>query len=67
MQMGAADFTDQAIRAGHKNREDVEVQEEELCQLVVNILFTVMWRGKPGFPSEDVIKDRGQVIACINM
>ena len=50
-----------------KNTEDVHLQEEELCQLVVNILFTIMWRGKPGFPSDDVIKERGQVIACINM
>ena len=50
-----------------KSIEDVYIQEEELCQLVVNVLFTIMWRGKPGFPSDDVIKERGQVIACINM
>eukprot|EP00095_Tigriopus_kingsejongensis_P009861 snap_masked-scaffold853_size88743-processed-gene-0.4 protein:Tk09861 transcript:snap_masked-scaffold853_size88743-processed-gene-0.4-mRNA-1 annotation:"neurobeachin-like protein 1 isoform x3" len=41
-------------------------REEELCQLTINILFTVMWRGLHG-ASEDAIKERGQVIACINM
>ena len=63
-------YTDAALQARKSKKntdESIHQQEEELCQLVVNILFTIMWRGKPGFPSEDVIKERGQVIACINM
>ena len=36
-------------------------KEEELCSLLINILFTVMWRG--GAPP----KERGCVIASINM
>jgi hypothetical protein len=48
-----------------KGRDEDKI-EEELCQLVVNILFTVMWRGIHG-ASDDVVKERGQVIACINM
>ena len=36
-------------------------KEEELCSLVINVLFTVMWRG--GNPP----KERGSVIASINM
>ncbi len=44
-------------------------EEEELCQLVVSILFTVMWRGVKisGVGDETAAKERGQVIACINM
>jgi len=41
-------------------------EEEELCQLVINILFTIMWRGMQG-TSEEIIKERGACIACINM
>ena len=64
------DETDQTRKRNiekSKNVETIHLQEEELCQLVVNILFTIMWRGKSGFPSEEVVKERGQVIACINM
>ena len=61
------DNTRQIFTPNPKNSENLEHQEEELCQLVINILFTVMWRGRPGFPSDDVVKERGQVIACINM
>lgn len=41
----------------------VDEREEELCQLVINALFTIMWRGgnKSGALSDDVIKERGQV------
>ena len=41
----------------------VDEREEELCQLVINALFTIMWRGgnKTGALSDDVIKERGQV------
>ncbi|XP_059473157.1 neurobeachin-like protein 1 isoform X2 [Neocloeon triangulifer] len=41
-------------------------REEELCYLVVNILFTVMWRGVEG-ASKEAWKERGQVLACINL
>ncbi|XP_069696226.1 neurobeachin-like protein 1 isoform X2 [Periplaneta americana] len=41
-------------------------QEEELCYLVVNILFTVLWRGVEG-ASKEAWKERGQVMACINL
>ena len=34
--------------------------EEELCQLVINILFTIMWRGMHG-AGDEVVKERGQV------
>ena len=53
-------------RSNPSSLRDVERSEEELCQLVINILFTVMWRGVQGV-SEDSVKERGQVIACINM
>ena len=53
-------------RSNSSSLRDVERSEEELCQLVINILFTVMWRGVQGV-SEDAVKERGQVIACINM
>ena len=36
-------------------------KEEELCGLVINVLFTVMWRGA------SQPKERGSVIASINM
>jgi hypothetical protein len=41
----------------------VDEREEELCQLVINALFTIMWRGgnKQGALSDDVIKERGEV------
>ena len=28
--------------------DNVAAKEEELCQLVINVLFTVMWRGRAG-------------------
>ena len=54
------------MRVSDEPTSETETKEEELCQLVINILFTVMWRGRQG-ASDDVIKERGQVIACINM
>lgn len=40
----------------------IDEREEELCQLVINALFTIMWRGnKSAAISDDVIKERGQV------
>ena len=65
--MADVDLIDAATPvAAAAGEDDVSAKEEELCQLVINVLFTVMWRGRAGV-SEDVIKDRGQVIACINM
>ncbi len=43
---------------GDSSKADGE--EEELCQLVMNILFTVMWRGLRG-TTADIIRERGQV------
>ncbi|XP_075227690.1 neurobeachin-like protein 1 [Lycorma delicatula] len=45
--------------------EKVFDREQELCYLVVNILFTIMWRGIDG-NNKDAWKERGQVMACIN-
>ena len=40
----------------------IDEREEELCQLVINALFTIMWRGnKSAGISDDVIRERGQV------
>lgn len=67
MEMINEELINELHRMGMKKTEDVgHDQEEELCQLAINILFTVMWRGLHG-ASEAVIKERGQVIACINM
>ena len=38
--------------------------EDELCSLIVNILFTIMWRGQR---TAEAVKERGCVIATINM
>lgn len=48
---------------------DDDEDGELLCDLLVNILFTVMWRGVSGLglPLVDAVKERGQVVACINM
>ncbi|XP_055608825.1 neurobeachin-like protein 1 isoform X2 [Uranotaenia lowii] len=48
---------------GFKYSEDNE--EENLVYLVSNILFTILWRGVEN--SNDSWKERGQVIACINL
>lgn len=41
-------------------------REEDLCYLVLNILFTTLWRGvETG--SRDCWRERGQVMACINL
>ena len=53
------------------NVMSIDEREEELCQLVINALFTIMWRGgntnsKQGTLSDDVIKDRGQVCDTFN-
>ncbi len=50
----------EASRAVLGNSSKVNGEEEELCQLVMNILFTVMWRGLRG-ATADVIRERGQV------
>ena len=63
--MSALEFSDKTDSRKSCEEDDV-AKEEELCQLVINVLFTIMWRGRQG-ASEDVIKERGQVIACINM
>ncbi|XP_067013553.2 neurobeachin-like protein 1 [Anabrus simplex] len=41
-------------------------QEEELCYLVVNILFIILWRGIEG-SNKEAWKERGQVMACVNL
>uniref|UniRef100_A0A1B6DB47 Neurobeachin-like protein 1 n=1 Tax=Clastoptera arizonana TaxID=38151 RepID=A0A1B6DB47_9HEMI len=46
--------------------EKLEDKESELCHLVVNILFTIMWRGID-VTSKDLWKERGQVMTCINL
>ena len=51
------------VRSSNSSLRDVERSEEELCQLVINILFTVMWRGVHGV-TEDSVKERGQVSEC---
>ena len=33
---------------GSASDSNVGAKEEELCQLVINVLFTVMWRGRAG-------------------
>ena len=33
---------------GNASDNNVGAKEEELCQLVINVLFTVMWRGRAG-------------------
>ena len=53
-------------RSNSSSLKDVEQSEEELCHLVINILFTVMWRGVQA-ASEDAVKECCQVIVCINM
>ncbi|XP_039288398.1 neurobeachin-like protein 1 isoform X2 [Nilaparvata lugens] len=46
--------------------EKVFDREQELCYLVVNILFTIMWRGIDA-SQKDAWKERGEVMACINL
>lgn len=46
--------------------EEIEDKEEQLIYLVTNILFTVLWRGIDN-SGGDSWKERGQVIACINL
>ena len=46
-----------------ENEEEIDDAEDELCSLIVNILFTVMWRGL----KTTEVKERGCVIATINM
>ena len=41
-------------------------KEEELCQLVINILFTIMWRGRTK-TSEAPAKERGCVIGKLTL
>ncbi len=48
----------EAVSGGN---EDCEDKEEELCGLLINILFTIMWRGG----AQE--KERGCVISTINM
>ncbi|KAG8260208.1 hypothetical protein J6590_102043 [Homalodisca vitripennis] len=46
--------------------EKLEDKEEELCYLVANLVFTIMWRGID-INSKDAWKERGQVMTCINL
>ncbi|XP_050525286.1 neurobeachin-like protein 2 [Daktulosphaira vitifoliae] len=41
-------------------------KEKDLCSFVENILFVVMWRGV-NIHNNNCWKERGQVMACINM
>lgn len=52
--------------AAAKYSSSNDEQEEQLVYLVTNILFTVLWRGVDN-TGGDSWKERGQVIACINM
>lgn len=49
-----------------RNSTSTDDQEEQLVYLVTNILFTVLWRGVDN-NGGDSWKERGQVIACINL
>lgn len=44
----------------------IESKEDELVYLVTNILFTILWNGIEN-NGGDSWKERGQVIACINL
>ncbi|XP_065200473.1 neurobeachin-like protein 1 isoform X2 [Planococcus citri] len=46
--------------------EKEEDKEQELCNAIINILFTIMWKGYDAH-QKLVWKERGQVMACINM
>lgn len=46
--------------------EGIEDKEEQLIYLITNILFTILWRGIDS-NGGDSWKERGQVIACINL
>ncbi|XP_037907722.1 neurobeachin-like protein 1 isoform X2 [Hermetia illucens] len=47
--------------------QDIDVDvEEQLVYLVTNILFTILWRGVSN-DSSNSWKERGQVLACINL
>jgi hypothetical protein len=65
IELVSADLASEASRSLMAG-DTVSNDEEELCQLVINILFTIMWRGMQG-ASPEVIKERGCVIACVNM
>jgi hypothetical protein len=61
---------DSAIQNSSDKNDDKSDKEEELCQLVVNILFTIMWRGAAMASKSEAAaaaKERGCVIASINM
>lgn len=45
---------------------EIEDKEEQLIYLITNVLFTVLWRGIDN-SGGDSWKERGQVIACINL
>ncbi|XP_046399154.1 neurobeachin-like protein 2 [Ischnura elegans] len=58
---------DEAVRILKElDEEKVGDKEDELCYLVVNILFTILWRGVEG-SGKDAWKERGQVLSCINL
>lgn len=46
--------------------DDTDNKEEQLIYLVTNILYTVLWHGIDN-NGGDSWKERGQVIACINL
>ena len=41
-------------------------ETEELCSVVANLLFTVLWRGMDGSDG-DTWRRRGQVLAAVNL
>ncbi|XP_058454329.1 neurobeachin-like protein 1 isoform X1 [Malaya genurostris] len=55
-----------SVAAGDASSKCAEDNDEEnLVYLVSNILFTILWRGVEN--SNDSWKERGQVMACINL
>ena len=62
--------TDLAVIQG-KTEESHSNKEEELIQLVTNIIFTVLWRGKEGKAKKEAVSSlhnsQGQAIASINL
>ncbi|XP_021704634.1 neurobeachin-like protein 1 isoform X1 [Aedes aegypti] len=64
----SVDDLDSSVAAGTddpKLKCSEDNDEENLVYLVSNILFTILWRGVEN--SNDSWKERGQVMACINL
>ncbi|XP_014667639.1 PREDICTED: neurobeachin-like protein 1 [Priapulus caudatus] len=49
----------------HFDITDTTGKDEQLCQLLLNILHMIMWRGMDG-SDRAVWKERGQVFSCLN-